>query len=89
MDTCPWKNIFGKPRTGVHAWRIGDIAVVDTALTVVLAYALQKMFFKQTHFLIVLFVTFVVGEIMHWFFCVDTKVIHEIKSRLSTGNSNH
>jgi len=27
-------NIFGAPRTGVHAYRIFDVAVVDFGLTV-------------------------------------------------------
>ena len=85
--SCPWKDIFGAPRTGAHAWRLGDVAVVDTALTFVLAFALQKIFFKNFSFLKILVVTFIVGEILHWAFCVDTKVIQMLNSVLSSSKS--
>ena len=75
MSGCPYKDIFGKPREGPHSWRILDVAVVDTALTFLLALILQKIFFKNFFFWQVLAVTFVVGELMHWYFCVDTKVM--------------
>lgn len=35
-------NIFGAPRTGVHAYRVFDVAVVDFGLTMVAAYALAR-----------------------------------------------
>lgn len=37
-------NIFGAPRTGVHAIRVFDVAVVDLALTVVAAYPISRYF---------------------------------------------
>lgn len=85
MSECPFKDIFGRPREGPHAWRTpGDLAVVDTLLTLVLAWILQKIFFKNFSFLTVLIWTFVVGEIMHWYFCVETKFIQMLKSALSS-----
>lgn len=35
-------NIFGAPRTGVHAYRIFDIAIVDLGLTVAAAYPISR-----------------------------------------------
>jgi hypothetical protein len=29
MDICSYKNIFGRPREGVHSIRFMDVAVVD------------------------------------------------------------
>ena len=88
MSGCPYKDIFGRPREGVHSWRIpGDLALVDTALTFLLALILQKIFFKNFLFWQVLAVTFVIGELMHWYFCVDTKVIQMLKSALSSSKS--
>lgn len=84
MSECPWKDIFGRPREGAHSYRIFDVAVVDTALTLVLAWILQKIFFKNFSFLQVLAGTFIVGEVLHWYFCVDTKVIQILKSALSS-----
>jgi hypothetical protein len=31
-------NFFGAPRTGVHAYRVFDIAIVDLGLTLAAAY---------------------------------------------------
>ena len=85
--SCPFKDIFGKPREGVHSYRIFDVAVVDSLLTVLLALILQKIFFQNFSFLKVLVGTFIVGEIMHWYFCVDSKVIQMLKSALSSSKS--
>jgi hypothetical protein len=87
MSKCPFKDIFGKPRTGAHSYRIFDVSVVDTALTFLLALILQKVFFKNFSFLIILAGTFIIGEIMHWYFCVDSKVIQMLKSALSSAKS--
>lgn len=87
MSGCPYKAIFGRPREGAHSWRFLDVAVVDSVLTVLLALVLQKIFFKNFLFWQVLAVTFVIGELMHWYFCVDTKVIQMLKSALSSSKS--
>lgn len=33
-DLSKYKDIFGKPMTGLHKYRIFDIAVVDVAATI-------------------------------------------------------
>jgi hypothetical protein len=78
--SCPFKDIFGKPGTGPHSYRIFDIAVVDTALTVLGAFLISKYIFKKTPFLITLLFFFLLGEILHWIFCVDTAFILKVKS---------
>ena len=85
--TCPFKEIFGKVREGPHSYRIFDVAVVDTLLTILLAWILQKIFFKNFSFLIILAWTFIIGEIMHWYFCVDSKVIQMLKSAFNSAKS--
>jgi len=85
--SCPFKDIFGKPREGPHAWRVLDVAVVDSLLTVLLALILQKIFFQNFSFLKVLVWTFIIGELTHWYFCVDSKVIQMLKSALSSSKS--
>ena len=85
--SCPFKDIFGKPREGPHSYRIFDVAVVDTVLTVLLALVLQKIFFQNFSFLKVFAWTFIIGELMHWYFCVDTKIIQILKSTLSSVKS--
>jgi len=79
--SCPFKNIFGKPGTGVHSLRgPGNIAVVDTLLTIFGAFLISK-YFKQP-FLSSLLFFFLLGELLHWVFCVDTTVILKIKELL-------
>ena len=76
MAKCPYKNMFGAPGTGVHRWRVPilNVAVVDTALTILLAFEIFKIFnFKS--FWIVLLWTLVVGEVFHWLACTKTQVI--------------
>lgn len=40
LDLCEYKYIFGRPREGAHAYRLFDIAVVDVAATVLLAFVI-------------------------------------------------
>lgn len=86
MTACQYRDFFGRPREGPHSYRVLDVAVVDSALTILLALILQKIFFKNFSFLTVLAWTFVVGELMHWYFCVDTKVIQILKSAFSSSS---
>ena len=85
--SCPYRDIFGKVREGPHSYRILDVAVVDSVLTILLALVLQKIFFQNFSFLKVLAVTFIVGELMHWYFCVDSKVIQILKSTFNSAKS--
>ncbi len=72
MDLCRYKDIFGRPREGAHAYRIFDIAVVDVAATVVVAFLISRVFgFSLWKSLVVLFI---VGIISHRAFCVRTTV---------------
>ena len=37
MDPHPYRDVFGKPGTGVHGIRFANLPVADTALTLVAA----------------------------------------------------
>jgi len=76
--SCPYKNLFGAPGTGVHSLRIADIAVVDTVMTVIAAFGISK--WSHQEFWIVLLVLFVIGEFMHYWFCVDTALLRKFVS---------
>jgi hypothetical protein len=47
MTLCKYKDIFGKPGTGVHAHRVFGLASVDVALTVLLAIVLNITIFRR------------------------------------------
>jgi hypothetical protein len=72
VDLCHYKDIFGRPKEGAHAYRIFDIAVVDVAATVVVAYVIARVFgFAFWKSLVTLFL---IGIISHRAFCVRTTV---------------
>jgi len=72
MSLCKYKDVFGKPNTGAHSFRIFNIAVVDVVLTILLAYVISKGF--KLKFFKVLIVTFLVGIFFHYIFCVNSTV---------------
>jgi hypothetical protein len=70
MSKCPYKHVLGIPGQGVHALRMGGISVHDTWMTVVGA-ALIAYFFNYS-FLYTLVGLFVLGEVLHYLFGVQT-----------------
>lgn len=72
LDLCLYKDIFGHPREGAHSYRIFDLAVVDVAATIVVAFLIARFFgFVFWKSLVTLFL---VGIIAHRAFCVRTTV---------------
>jgi len=72
IDLCRYKDIFGRPKEGAHAYRIFDIAVVDVAATVFVAFLISHFFgFVFWKSLVALFL---IGIISHRAFCVRTTV---------------
>ena len=80
-----YKDIFGKPREGVHSYRFMNIAIVDSLATIILGIIISFVF--NLDLLPCLFVTFIVGEISHYLFCVDTEIILLVKKFLKNKNS--
>ena len=72
LNLCQYKDIFGRPREGAHAYRLFDIAVVDVAATIVLAFIIARFF--GLSFWKSLVACFLIGVISHRAFCVRTTV---------------
>ena len=72
IDLCQYKDIFARPREGAHAYRVFDIAVVDVAATVIVAFIISRAF--TLSFWKSLIALFIVGIISHRAFCVRTTV---------------
>ena len=70
MGLCKYRDIFGKVGTGVHSLRFFNFAVVDTLLTLLLAYIIN--YFLKTNLLIVFIVLIILSIIIHRIFCVET-----------------
>lgn len=72
MSLSEYKDIFGKPNTGLHKYRVANIAVVDVVFTVLGAYAISSFF--NFSFIIVLIVLLISGIYLHHLFGVKTTV---------------
>jgi len=72
IDLCSYSDILGKPRIGVHAYRVLDFAIVDILLTILGSYFFSKLF--MTKFWKTLLGMFFLGIFLHWLFCVNTKL---------------
>ena len=89
FDLCQYKNIFGAPGTGIHKYRIFNIAIVDTVVVLLLALLITWIWYKKfatkknkKHAIWVLLGTsiglFLLGVLIHRLFCVDTAVNKKI-----------
>lgn len=73
MNLCKYSNIFGEPNTGLHKFRIFDLAVIDILLTFIGAYILYY-FNDKINYFVYLLILFILGIIMHRLFCVKTTI---------------
>tara|TARA_B100000035_G_scaffold264374_1_gene236390 strand:+ start:631 stop:900 length:270 start_codon:yes stop_codon:yes gene_type:complete len=78
---CPFNTvklklnkIIGKPKEGIHSYRICDIAYLDVIITMILALFIQKAFCPKTEYYKVLLFLFILGIIIHRIFDVRTTV---------------
>ena len=71
-NNCPYKDSFGKPTEGLHAYRFMNIAVVDVLMTVIVSFILSNVF--ATSFWKVLGSLFILGIVLHRLSCVRTTV---------------
>jgi len=72
MNLCKYKDVFGKPGEGAHKYRVFNIAIVDTLLTVLLASIIA--YFSGISLMYVIPGTFFFGIVLHRLFCVRTTV---------------
>ena len=72
LNLCEYRDMFAKPNTGPHIYRIFNIAIVDVVLTILLAYGISWYF--NYPFLPTLGILFLLGIFVHRLFCVRTTV---------------
>ena len=71
---CKYKDVLGKPKTGLHSYRVYNIAVIDVLLTFLLAKFIQYYILEETDFFLILCCCFIGGIVIHRGFCVRTTV---------------
>ena len=69
---CKYKDILGKPKTGLHSYRVFNVAIIDVLFTVLLAKFVHYYILEEYNFWSILICTFILGVIMHRIFCVKT-----------------
>lgn len=69
---CKYRDMFGAPGTGVHAWRFMGLAVVDVGATLIAAWLIA--YFNHIAFWKVAVALFLMGIVMHHLFCVRTTI---------------
>ena len=65
-------TIFGNPNEGIHAYSVGNIAIVDVALTVFFSWVVARLSGKPLW--AVLLVFFILGIVAHRIFGVRTTI---------------
>ncbi len=85
--SCKYADIFGKPKVGFHSYRLFNIAVNDVIGTLVLSYILAKV--KKISYTKSFVIMLLVGEILHFLFCVDTTVALSIKNVWKPTQNKH
>jgi hypothetical protein len=74
MDLCKYSDIFGKPNTGAHSYRLFGIAIVDVIATIFLGIFIKSYFLKNMDIFKILIFLFLLGIIAHRVFCVKTTI---------------
>jgi uncharacterized membrane protein YcaP (DUF421 family) len=69
---CKYKNIFGKENTGIHKYRVLNIAVVDFLGTLLGAIIIAYYF--KLNYIITILIIFLLAIIIHRLFCVNTTI---------------
>ena len=72
MKTCPYRHLLGVEGKGVHAYRLGGVAIVDVLFTFLASWLLY--WYTKWPFLWVLLGLFLLGIVLHRLFCVRTTI---------------
>jgi uncharacterized membrane protein YcaP (DUF421 family) len=71
---CKYKDALGKPKEGVHKYRIMNISIFDVLATILLAKTIQYYIVPDKSIWLILILCFILGIILHRIFCVKTTI---------------
>ena len=69
---CKYKDIIGKPGTGIHAYRFYNIAILDVIITLIGALFISWVIKVSPYYVVP--IVFLSGILAHRIFCVRTQV---------------
>lgn len=70
MNLCQYKDLFGKPNTGLHSVRVFNIAIVDLSLTMFISAVIA--YYIECKFIPVFIIVLLISLVIHKLFCVET-----------------
>lgn len=73
MNLCKYKNIFGVPGTGIHAWKFHGTSLADYFMTIMGAFIITYV--TKIPLVITTIALFLLGILLHYIFCVPTQTI--------------
>jgi len=73
---CPYSQILGIPKEGVHSKRIFGLALFDTVATIIAAAITS--YFMKVNFVYSLITWFIAGEILHYIFGVQSEFLTRV-----------
>ena len=71
--SCQYANILGIPGKGIHKFRLGNVAIVDLVLTLILALGLSYIP-GSPPFTIWIIILLLLSMVLHALLCTDTSV---------------
>jgi hypothetical protein len=77
--SCPYRFIFGIPGEGFHSARFLGLALNDTSGTILIGIAIAYFFHLSVWKTV--FVLFVLGEVLHYLFGVQTAFLTMLNIR--------
>lgn len=72
MNLCKYSDILGVPNTGIHSYRVFNIAIIDVIFTIIAAFIIHVYF--KINLVMCIIGLFFVGIFVHWIFCVPTTI---------------
>ncbi len=77
-DLCKYRDMFGEPGKGIHAYRIFGMAAVDLVVTAFVAIILSRWFMPRIGVIPMFAGLFISSIAIHRAFCVNTAVIRAL-----------
>ena len=73
---CPYSQILGIPKQGVHSKRIFGLSLNDIIATIIAATITS--YFMKVNFIYSLITWFIAGEILHYIFGVQSEFLTRV-----------
>jgi hypothetical protein len=81
LDLSKYKNIFGKPGTGIHQYKFKGTAIVDYLATILVAFLIT--YFTDIPLVITTIGLLILGILFHYLFGIESHAIRYLSKFIS------